>query len=490
MSEHLPLLVLLAFFGGALSMPLAGLINRRGPWYVAVISSALAAAFAFYGLFHVASHGEVRYAVGNWAPPLGIELLLDPLSAFMLVVIAGIALVTLLHSRIAVEREIAGSPVLYYASTLIMLGGFAGIACTADLFNLYVFLEISALASYAVLGSSGPRSAVAAFRYLILGTLGASFYLIGVGFIFITTGSLNIADVSAIIAEIGLTVPVGIGAVLMIVGMMVKFALVPLHQWLPDVYTEAPSSSSSLVAPLGTKIAAYVLLRLVMDVFPGDRIEIALLLTDTLAVLGAVAIIWGSVMAIPQRNLKRMLAYSSVAQVGYIALGLGLGTAYGVIGAILHILNHACMKNCLFMVSSNLETRGRGVLIENFNASLRKYMPASSAAFTVAAISMIGLPPTAGFFSKWYLLLGSYEGGHWYFIVVILSSSLLNAVYFFRILERMYLGEVEEAPAAERPSGTLLLTVPVLVMAIALLVLGLGNTYIVNEFIMPILDSF
>lgn len=490
MSEHLPILALLAFFGGALCMPVAGLVHRRGPWFVAVISSALAAVFAIYGLLHVASHGEVRYAVGGWAPPMGIELLADPLAVFLLAIMSVIALVTLVHSREAVEREVAGSPVLYYASSLIMLGGFAGIVSTADLFNLYVFLEIAALASYALLAAKGSRSAVAAFRYLMLGTIGASMYLIGVGFIFISTGSLNIADVSAIIGEIGLTVPIGVGAVFMVIGALVKFALVPLHQWLPDAYTEAPSSSSSLVAPLGTKVAAYMLARLMLDVFPGDTIEQALFLREGLALLGAVAILWGSIMAIPQRNLKRMLAYSSVAQVGYIALGLGLGTYYGFIGAMLHILNHACMKSCLFLVSSNLETRGRGVLIENFDASLRRDMPVSSAAFAVAAISMIGLPPMAGFFSKWYLLLGSYEEGHWYFVATIIISSLLNAVYFFRILEKMYLGPVDESAAVERRSGGALLTAPVVALAVGLVLLGLGNAYLVNEFISPILNGF
>lgn len=490
MNEHLPILVLLAFFGGALVMPIAGLLHRRGPWVVAVLSSALATAFAIYALLHVASQGEVRYAVGSWAPPMGIELLADPLSVFLLAVMAVIALVTLVHSREAVEREVAGSPVLYYASALIMLGGFAGIVSTGDLFNLYVFLEIAALASYALLAAKGARSAVAAFRYLLLGTIGASLYLIGVGFIFISTGSLNIADVSAIISETGLTVPVCAGAIFMVGGTMVKFALVPLHQWLPDVYTEAPSTSSSLVAPLGTKVAAYVLARLMLDVFPGDEIETTLYLRETLAILGAAAILWGSIMAIPQRNLKRMLAYSSVAQVGYIALGLGLGTVYGFIGAILHILNHACMKNCLFLVSSNLETRGKGLLIENFNASLRRDMPVSSAAFAVAAISMIGLPPTAGFFSKWYLLLGSYEEGHWYYIAVIILSSLLNAVYFFKILERMYLGNADESASTLRPASAALLNVPVVVLAVGLVLLGLGNAYLVSEFISPILNGF
>jgi multicomponent Na+:H+ antiporter subunit D len=487
MSEHLPLLVLLTFFGGALCMPLAGLLHRRAPWAVAVASSALAAVFAVYGLLHVAEHGVVRYAVGGWIPPIGIELVADPLSSFMLVVLAIIALVTLAHSRDPVEREVEGSPTVYYAAALLMLGGFAGIVSTGDLFNLYVFLEIAALASYALLGAKGPRSAVAAFRYLILGTIGASFYLIGVGFIFITTGTLNIADVAANLGELGLSVPISVGAIFMVVGTAIKFALVPFHQWLPDAYTAAPSSSAALVAPIGTKVAAYVLVRLLLDVFPGDWVERELYLLEVLGILGAAGILWGSIMAIPQQNLKRMLAYSSVAQIGYIALGIGLGTAYGFIGAILHILNHACMKGCLFLVSSNLETRGRGVRIDAFNASLRKDLPISSAAFALAAISMIGLPPTAGFFSKWYLLLGSYEEGRWFFIVTIVVSSLLNAVYFFRILERMYLGGKDEPARFKREPGTVLLTAPVLLLALGLLLLGFGNAYLVSEFISPIL---
>ena len=486
MSAHLPLLVLLTFLGGALCMPLAGLLHRRAPWAVAVASSVLAAGFALFGLWHVAEHGTIRYAVGAWAPPIGIELVADPLSAFMLVVLAIIAVATLLHSREPVEREVEGSPATYYAATLLMLGGFAGIVSTGDLFNLYVFLEIAALASYAVLGSAGPRSAHAAFRYLILGTIGASFFLIGLGFLFISTGTLNIADLAANLDVVGLTVPVAIGAIFMVVGTAIKFALVPFHQWLPDAYTAAPSSSTALIAPLGTKVAAYVLVRLFLDVFPGDWVERELYLREVLGVLGAVGILWGSIMAIPQQNLKRMLAYSSVAQIGYIALGLGLGTYYGFIGAILHILNHACMKGCLFLVSSNLETRGRGVRIDAFDATLRRDMPISSAAFALAALSMIGLPPTAGFFSKWYLLLGSYEEGRWFFIATIVVSSLLNAVYFFRILERMYLGRKEEPATFAPQPGTFLLTAPVVALALGLLLLGFGNAYLVSEFISPI----
>lgn len=487
-TEHSPILVLMTFFVAALLMPLAGLVHRRAPWWVAVVASAAATIFAACALVHVASNGAVRYAMGGWQPPIGIELVADPLSTFVAMVLGLIALVVLVHSRDSVEREIPGDSLTYYASAMLLLGGLAGIVMTGDLFNLYVFLEISSLSSYALLGCGTARAALSAFRYLMLGTIGASFYLIGVGFIFVETGSLNMQDVAGIFAVTGLTPLTTLAVLFIVAGMGIKMALLPLHQWLPDAYTHAPATSTALIAPIGTKVAAYVLIRLLFEVFPMEAV-LDLHLLDVLAALGAGGIIWGSVMAIPQKNIKRMLAYSSVAQIGYIVLGIGLGTAYGFIGAILHILNHACMKGCLFLVTANLEARGKGVRIDGLTAELRRKMPVTAACFTLAAISMIGLPPTAGFFSKWYLLLGSFEQGLWVYIVVIIVSSLLNAVYFFRIIERMYLGGSEEAtePQEARVPGTFLLTFPTATLALSLLILGLGNWWVVQNFIIPML---
>ncbi len=488
MALHSPILVLMTFFLASLMMPFAQLLHRRGPWTVAVSGSALATLFGLYGMLHVATHGTVRYDMGGWPAPLGIELVADPLSTFVTLLLGLMSLAALIHSREPVERDIPGSHVTYYAAVMLMLGGLAGIVMTGDLFNLFVFLEISSLATYALLGCGQPRSAVASFRYLILGTVGASFFLIGVGFIFIETGSLNMADVAAIFQHSGFSPLIAIAIILMLIGMGIKMALMPLHQWLPDAYTHAPASSTALIAPIGTKVAAYVFIRLLFDVFPSEAVQ-AMRLLDLLAVFGAVGIVWGSVMAIPQRNIKRMLAYSSVAQIGYIALGIGLGTAYGFIGAILHILNHAVMKGCLFLITANLEVRGKGIRIQDLNADLRRAMPVSSACFSLAAISMIGLPPTAGFFSKWYLILGSFEQGLWLYIVIIIASSLLNAVYFFRIIERMYLDDSkeDEPVSRERPKGTYMLTVPVVTLAVSLLILGFGNLFIVTRFIMPML---
>lgn len=488
-AAHFPILIILTFFFAALIMPLAGMIHRRLPWGVAVLASVAATGLSIFSLARVLQEGSVRYDVGGWPPPIGIELVTDPLSSFLTLVLGLIAVVVLLHSRESIERELAGREMVFYAQAMLLLGGFVGMVSTGDLFNLYVFLEISALAGYALLGAAGPRSAAVTFRYLILGTIGASFYLLGLGFLFAQTGSLNMQDVESILAVTGLDQLTTLALVFILVGIGIKMALVPLHQWLPDVYTEAPAASTALIAPLGTKIAAYVVIRLLYDVFPVEPLLAHIRALDLLAILGAAGVLWGSIMALPQRNLKRMLAYSSVAQIGYIALGIGLGTPYGFMGAILHILNHACMKACLFLVSANLEAWGKGLDLDRFDATLRRDLPISSACFTLAALSMIGLPPTAGFFSKWYLLLGCYQQGQWLYLIVILSSSLLNAVYFFRIIERMYLGGPDKAPSRESGPGSVLLTAPTAVLAVSLLGLGFGNAFLVTRLIRPMLPA-
>jgi multicomponent Na+:H+ antiporter subunit D len=485
MISHAPVLVILLYFLGALLIPLFSRRSTTIPWALAVLTAGSVAVLSGAMLLRVLESGPIRYFLGNWKPPIGIELVADPLSAFITCALGTVATLVLFHGREAVERDHGSNRGFYYSAALLVLGGFVGIVGTGDLFNLYVFLEISSLASYALLGSGGARSAVGAFRYLILGTIGASFYLIGLGFILIQTGSLNMADVAAILATESGVPTIAIGLVFITIGIGLKMALFPMHHWLPDAYTFAPATSTALIAPIGTKVAAYVLIRMFYGVFPEEAVN-ALHLPTIVAWLGAIAIIWGSVMAIPQDNLKRMLAYSSVAQIGYIALGLGLGSTYALIGAVLHIVNHACMKSCLFLVSSNLETRGHGLSIKSFGAALRREMPLTSAAFAIAAISMIGLPPTAGFFSKWYLLLASFEANQWPFVIVILVSSLLNAVYFFRVLERMYLGGKDE-PAEFREVGgrPFLLTFSPVTLALSLFVLGLGSGYLVTHVLLP-----
>jgi len=430
--------------------------------------------------------GTQHYYLGGWPPPQGIEYVLDHLSAFMTVLITFIGLLSVVFSRRSVLQEVPEKVVPLYALMLLLLAGLVGIVVTGDLFNLYVFLEISALSAYALMAIGTKRASVAAFRYLILGTLGACFYLLGIGFIYFSTGSLNMADIAQILPDIYQSRALMAAAAFIVLGLGLKMALFPLHIWLPDAYTYAPSAVTALIAPLMTKVAAYALVRMFLSVFLPDYLSDTLPVTLIIGWLAAGGIIIASVMAIAQKDFRRMLAYSSVAQICYVALGIGLANPMGLIGGLLHILNHAFMKGCLFQVAGGIRYRTGSWEISRF-AGLGRRMPWTMGAFTIAALSMVGIPPACGFFSKWYLVLGCVDAGNWIFATVIVASSLLNAVYFFRVLENIYLkpasDEVAAEPTMEPPREML---TPTLVLAIGIIVLGIINAVIVTHVLEPV----
>ena len=489
MTRHLPLLIPLILLAAALLAPLLGLIRHTWSYRLALAAVAADAGVALWGLVEVVEHGTVTYRLGGWMPPIGIEFVLDPLSAFFAAVIASVALVVMVGARGMVVEELPRKEVPFFTAALLMLAGFQGIVVTGDLFNLFVFMEIAALAGYALVAVGELPSPVASFRYLLLGATGASLYLLGLWFVYDLTGSLNMADVAAILPSTWDNPALAIGIGLMVVGVGVKMALFPLHGWLPDAYTQAPSATSALMAPIGTKVGAYALIRLLLFVFGAALVRDRLPVTDVVLWLSAIGILYGSVMAIAQREVKRMLAYSSVAQVGYIGLGVGLANPVGLIGAVLHVVNHAVMKGALFLVAGNMRARLGHSDLGRLDSSVTRRMPWTMAAFTVGALSMIGLPPTAGFFSKWYLASGAVDRGLWILVLVIMVSSLMNAVYFFRVLERAYLRPAEDGDVpVQRDEPRPAMLAPPLVLAAAILVLGVTNALLVGgviELIQP-----
>ncbi len=465
---------------------------RLGYWFTQLI---LLSTFSIsvYNLIRVMREGVILYRFGNWPPPIGIEYVLDHLSAFMMLVINGIAFWVMLHGKETVPFEINRKESSYYSLVLLMLCGFNGIVVTGDVFNLYVFLEICSLAMYGLIACGEKKSPYSAFRYLIMGSLGATFYLLGVGFLLTATGTLNMADLKVILPMVADTPAIWIALVLILLGIGLKMAMFPLHGWLPDAYTYAPSTSSALIAPTGTKVAAYVLIRIIFFVFGFELVMKHTPMLTVIAILSALGIIIGSVMAIAQKEIKRMLAYSSVAQIGYIGLGIGLATPYGLIGALLHVMNHALMKGLLFLVAANLRRKLGHSDLDRLDNQTRRKMPWTSAAFTVAALSMVGIPPTVGFFSKWYLVLGTIHTRQWVFLAAILISSLLNAVYFFRVLERIYMkpykGEAPQEVELSCDEVCPSMLVPTLVLALAVLVIGLFNMAIVNSVLTTIVPQ-
>jgi multicomponent Na+:H+ antiporter subunit D len=273
-----------------------------------------------------------------------------------------------------------------------------------------------------------------------------------------------------------------------LMGTAIKMGLFPLHVWLPDAYTYAPSAVSSFIAPLMTKVMAYVLIRIMLTVFePSYSLKVVPIGT-LLSWLGAAAILIGSVYAIAQTDLKRMLAYSSVANIGYIVLGLGLANRMGLIGGLFHILNHAFMKATLFLVAGGIMYKMGMRNIYRFHG-LRWKMPLTMAAFTIASMSMVGIPPTAGFFSKLYLILGAIEAKQYVFIAVILISSLLNAVYFFKVIELAYFKPADSKPGEGGSAAVKIgrdempwsMLAPALVVAAGIILVGLFNGKIISS---------
>jgi len=482
MTAHLPILIVVLPLAGAAAVALLGLRAGRAARGLALAILAASAACAAAALAAAVRTGPLRYFLGGWAPPWGIEYVVDPLAGGMATLVAVFALAAAVYAGPFVERLRPRDAGAFHAVYLLLTAGLLGIVVTGDLFNLYVFLEISSLAAYGLLALGGGRSVLASFRYLLLGTAAGTLYLLGVGCLYAVTGTLNMADVGARLPGQFDSPAVTMAIVLIVVGLAVKMALFPLHGWLPDVYTYAPAPVTAFVAGVMTKVSAYALLRVLFFV-----LGLGGAASDVLPVLGWVAsaaALAGSVMALAQTDVRRILAYSSVGQMGYIVLGFAIGTPLALTGALLHVLNHAVMKACLFLSAGTVLYRTGESQLHGYEGVAR-HMPLTLGAFAIAAASLVGLPPTGGFFSKWYLLTAAFDAGRWPFAVVLAVSSLLSAVYMFRVIERAYLGEAPEpapgtAPPGEAPAGML---APTLALAAVVLLLGIFNEQVVSHVI-------
>lgn len=482
-----PILIIVVPLISAFLIIIAGSFRKSLCYPLMVISLSMVALSSLAILSDVLSHGILHYRLGNWAPPWGIEYVIDHLNGFVALIVSTISLLIGISSKRMVEREFPEKAVYFYCLFLLQVTGLLGMVITGDVFNLYVFLEIASIAGYALIAIGEDGAPFASFNYMIYGTIGACFYLLGVGYLYIVTGSLNMADLSKLLPGLSSSKVVVMAFAFFMVGVAIKMALFPLHVWLPDAYTYAPSAVSSLVAPLTTKVGAYVMIRIMLTVFPPaffiETIPAALILRW----VAGFAVLFGCILALAQTDLKRMLGYVLIAEIGYIALGIGFGNRNGLTGAILHILNDGLMMACLFLIVGAITYKGWSRKIDQLTGLNRK-MPLTMAAFVLSGLSVVGIPPTCGFFSKWYLVLGAIDSKQWLFVAVLLASSLLNAILFFRVIEKAYFEPVRDEDAtdqkpAEIDEAPLSILIPLLIMTVGVLSVGLLSGKIVSEII-------
>jgi multicomponent Na+:H+ antiporter subunit D len=463
------------------SAPLCLLLrNPRHAWACALFTSWLVLAMAMMLAQRVYAVGTLSYAIGAWATPWGIEYRVDMAGALMILVIATIGALVMPYAWRSIQEELHKKHTgLFYTCYLLCLTGLLGIVVTGDAFNLFVFLEISSLSSYVLISLGSKRRALtAAYQYLVMGTIGATFILISIGLLYMMTGTLNMADLAQRLPDVADTRTIRVAFAFMTVGVSIKLALFPLHIWLPNAYTFAPSVVTAFMAATATKVGVYVLLRFFFTVFGFHFSFVAMHVGEILMLLAVAAILVASLVAVFQDNVKRMLAYSSVAQIGYIILGISLASAAGVSAGMLHLFNHALIKCALFLALGCIYLRLGSVEIHNMHG-LARQMPWTMAAFVAGGLSLIGIPLTAGFISKWYLVSAALTAGYWPLAVLVLVSSLLALIYIWRVVEAAYfhvpgadMHRVREAPVS--------MLVPVWLLIGANLYVGIDAGLITN----------
>jgi len=452
-------------------------------WLVALFGSLFCLYASVSLFFQVSEFGKINYFMGGWSPPYGIEYVIDEASSFMIVLISLMGVFATIFAYQSLKKEInKKSQSKVYGMWLLALGGLLGLVTTGDAFNLFVFLEISSLSSVTLvaLGSKKDKRALtAAFNYLLIGAVGATFYVIGVGLLYSVTGTLNIADLTIKISELTANNSVKAGISFIIIGLMVKAAIFPLHIWLPSAYTFAPSAVAVLLTATATKAALYVLARILFTLlFNADDFTV-IILQWVLLPASIVAIFFGTIRAIFEKDIKKLLAFSSLSQIGYITIGLTLGTASGIMASFIHIANHSMMKAALFMGIGAISIQLKKSINVDDLKGLSKSMPVTSISLTVVILSLLGIPLTIGFISKVYLLKAVFSHGNWPILFIIVLTSFLALGYAWQMIENIWMKQSDDTTLTIKDDPKIY--IPLVVLAVFNILFGIYAYPIVNS---------
>ena len=471
--DHLPILQVAV---PLLVAPLCVLIGHRG--FSRGVTILVAAGMFLISLLLAAQvypDGSLHYLLGGWPAPWGIEYRVDMLTVAILLTINLVNLVASMFSISRSDRKFnrRGSTA-FYASWLLCVAGLNGMVVTNDAFNVFVFLEISSLSTY-VLISCGrdPKSLLAAYRYLIMGAIGATFILLSVGLLYMQAGTLNITDLSVRIADQGASRTMIMALVFFVVGIAIKCGIMPFHDWLPNAYCYAPNTVTALLSGTATKVAIYVLLRFMHDLFSVGY-SLGEMPIDLILLACAIAgMLIAPLIAIRESSLKRMFAWSSVAQISYVIVGVCLGTEQGVAAALLHVFNHSVVKVMVFIAVGILIARTGTDRIKHLGSVAHTHRLASYV-ILFGGLGLIGIPGTVGFVSKWVLINAAVEQGSWWLSIPILLGSLASVSYIWRIVEILWAKPADLDLDGTRSPITVAEWFPLIAIALVTLWFGLN----------------
>ncbi len=431
MSNHLPILIIV--------LPLAaGFIVLLFKKYIIELTIT-SITFSFISLLIFTSsilNGQViTYHLAGWQGPLGINLVIDSLSFFFAFIILLVGILVVLYS--IPEKQYGHT---YYFLFLLLLGGMVGTIFTADIFNMYIVYELVSICTYLLIAYHQQGVALrASFNYLLMSAVGLSLFLLAVGSLYAMTGTLQIAEISQQLPEIFAHNPqiIIMSMVLLITCMGIKMAMFPLHSWLPDAHSLAPTPVSALLSGVVVKVGVYCLLRLFYGLFSGENLLILFANKNILMILSVLTLLYGAMMALAQTDLKRMLAYSTITQMGIILTGLSVNSNRGFEGALYHILNHAILKSAFFFCAGIIIQQTGSRRLKGLKGFAREN-PLIAFCFVILSLGIIGIPPMNGFVSKFLICLAAIEAGYSVLTVAIVFSSIITAAYFFRVIQAFY----------------------------------------------------
>ncbi|MEA1913183.1 MAG: monovalent cation/H+ antiporter subunit D family protein [candidate division WOR-3 bacterium] len=474
METLLPLFVAIPIFSAILILLVGKWDKKIFPriWSILTTLSLLVLLVLFW------DKGTIIHEMSGWKPPYGIVLIKDSLSQLMLLIVNGVAFLTIVYSYSYMLRY--EDYLRFFSLFMLMLAGMNGVVLTGDLFNLYVFLEIASLASYALVGYGvGGEELEASFKYLILGVFASMLILFGIGIVYSVTGSLNMADIARFLISHPGNEAVLMASGLFIVGFGLKAGLVPFHAWLPDAHPSAPAPISAMLSGVLIKVLGiYSMIRVFYHV-----IGIAPIISNTFLAIGCLSMIVGALMGFGQDDMKRLFAFSSISQMGFVMVGIGLGTPLGIIGALFHLLNHAGFKSLLFLSSGAIEgetgTRNLSEL-----GGLREKMPVTSASSVVGSLSISGVPPFNGFWSKLIIILAAFQAGKIWVASLLVLTAFLTLSYYLKFQKNAIFGNIVERVKGAR-EAPMPMVVPLVLFAVICLFVGVFNYTIISNIIIP-----